>query len=183
MCRPKISNIRKACDKAGNATGVRSKVRIAAVNDVSTVPAPDVDTYVISSDIVMNPDVLGDATNQAGVFNEWEFSEIGSTYNFEPEGEEEDGFGTHVLTVFLPKMTAAKNLILDEAKGGKEFIVQFNDRNETPWLMGNTTVGATVTATPGTDINSRNGYNVVIRFRSAANLYEYTGALSIAADA
>lgn len=183
MCRPKISNIRKACDKAGNATGVRSKVRIAAVNDVSTVPAPDVDTYVISSDIVMNPDVLGDATNQVGVFNEWEFSEIGSTYSFEPEGEEEDGYGTHTLTMFLAKMSAEKNRILDEAKGGKEFIVQYNDRNEIPWLMGNTNVGATITATPGTDINSRNGYNVVIRFRSAANLYEYTGALSIAADA
>ena len=173
-------NIRKACDVAGNANGVRGTLSLSYVGDVLTVPAPDADTYDVTTDIVMEPDAGG--VGVAGVFYEWEFSEIGSTYSFEPEGEEEDSYGTHVLTMFLPKMTSAKNLILDQAKGGKEFVAVFNDRNETPWLVGTDKVGATVTATPGTDVNSRNGYNVVLRYRSARNLYRYTGALAIADD-
>lgn len=179
-CRPNLLNIRKACDIAGNANGVRGIVSLAYVGDVASIPAPTADTYNVDTDIVMLADAGG--VGIPGVFYEWEFSEIGSNYNFEQEGEDEDGYGTHILTMFLQRMTSAKNLVLDEAKGGKEFVVVFTDRNEVPWLIGNERFGATLTATPGTDVNGRNGYNVVIRFRSARNLYRYNGVLNVAAD-
>ncbi|MEL6140768.1 MAG: hypothetical protein AAFU67_04040 [Bacteroidota bacterium] len=186
-CRPNIDNIRKSCDKGGNAAGVRGTVRLAFVEDIQSIPDPDVNTYVISSDIVMVPDTRpiaeqGTGDPVPGTFNEWECSEIGSNYSFTEEGEAEDGFGVHTLTMFLPRMSAAKNKILDEARGGKEFVTSHNDRNEIPWLMGNLNGGATVVATPGTDINGRNGYNVVISWRAAQLLYRYNGAFSIEAD-
>lgn len=173
-CCPTLGNIQKACDDAaGNASGLKTKVYIACAEHVDSIPAA-VDG-AIATDIVMELDT---GEGSSGLFYEWAISKVGQSYTFEPEGEEEDGFGTHVLTFFIPKMTAEKSNILNGTRGGAEHQVIFRDGNALPWLMGDNDEGATISVVPST--NDRNGYTVTVRYRAAKLLPTYTGAIPTA---
>ena len=175
MASPTLANIKKSCsDAAGNASGLKTTVYIAAVSHVDSIPAAV--NGEIATDIVMEPDAGG--VGVAGLFYEWDISKVGQSYTFEPEGEEEDGFGTHVLAFFIPKMTAEKSNILNGSRGGCEHHVIFRDGNALPWLMGDNAEGATVSVVPST--NDRNGYTVTCRYRAAKLLPTYTGAIATA---
>lgn len=169
-CCPDLGTIQKACnDAAGNASGLKTKVYVACMDHITAIPAAT--AGVIATDITMSLDT---GEGSAGLFYEWEFSKINASYTFEPEGEAEDGFGTHVLSFFIPKMSAAKNVILNGVRGGAEHAIVFRDGNGTPFLMGDNDEGATIEVVPST--NDRNGYTITCRYRAAKLLPEYTGA-------
>lgn len=173
-CCATLASIQKACsDAAGNASGIKTKISIACVDHVESIPAAV--AGVITGPIVMKLDT---GSAQPGLFYEWGVSKTGGTYTFEPEGEEEDGFGTHVLTFFIPKMSAAKNVVLNGVRGGAEHIVIFQDGNAVPFIMGDMNEGATVAVVPST--NDRNGYTCTVRYRGAKLLDTYTGAIPTA---
>jgi hypothetical protein len=173
-CCTSLGNIEKICG-GGNAAGLRTKLYVACVDQVDTIPAADVDTFTISTDITMVADI-GDTT--PGLFYEINISKNNGTYTAENQGDDENPDYLHTLTFNVLKMTAGKNYILNGMAGG-EHIVVWKDRNDTQWLMGNLDEGATVQVTPNTA--DFNGYTLTITWRSSDLLYNYTGALSVAA--
>lgn len=182
-CKTRLKSIKNCADNAGgNANGLVKVLKVAFKGHVDQVPGPAAGTSLIESDIVMKPDVREQAeiaaapeTPVPGVFYDIDLSEIGLTYTAEEEGEGEDGNIVHTITGLVPKMSPEKNYILDGMRGGAEHIVQWTDRNRTPWLMGDDYEGATCTVVPQT--NDRNGYTLTIRWRTARLLYSYTGAI------
>ena len=182
-CKTRIAQIKRCQDNAGgNANGLVTTLKVAFKGHVDTVPAPDAGTSEITADIVMvtdtrDQDAIDAAPTEAvpGVFYDIDLSEVGLTYTAEEEGEAEDGNIVHTLTGVLPKMSYEKNYILDGMRGGAEHIIQFTDRNEKSWLMGDNFRGATITIVPQT--NDRNGYAITARWRTARLLYGYTGAI------
>lgn len=171
-CCTDLANIEKICG-GGNAAGVRTKVYVACLDQVDTIPAAT--AGIISTDITMVADI-GDGN--PGVFYEINISKLNSNYNVEELGDEENPDYRHTLTFTILKMTPGKNVVLNSLDGG-EVIGMFDDRNDYRWMMGDLKEGATFRALPQTgDVN---GYVCTLSWRSAKRLYNYTGALSVAA--
>lgn len=171
-CCANLANIEKLCG-GGNAAGMRTKLYITCVDQVSSIPAAT--AKVISSDITMVADV-GDGS--AGVFYEINISKNNQNYVGEPQGDDENPDYNHTLTFNILKMTAAKNVVIDTLNGA-ECIVIWYDRNGVPWIMGSLTEGASFQASPQT--NDINAYACTINWRSPQTLDSYTGTISAAA--
>jgi len=168
-CCTTLATIEKACG-GGNATGLRTKLYVACLEHVSAIPAADVDTHTISTDITMVADI-GDTT--PGVWFEWNISKVNANYSAERTGEGENVEYNHTLTVFMNKMDATKHHVLNGSIGS-ELLVVFTDRNGFPQLMGNLLEGATMVPVPQTE--GTNGYAVTFTWTSNELLYHYTGA-------
>jgi hypothetical protein len=173
-CCTSLANIEKVCG-GGNASGLRTKIQVACVDQVDTIPAAEADSMIVSDDITMVADI-GDTT--PGLFYEFNISKNNSSYTAENQGDEENPDYLHTLTFNILKMTPAKQHVLN-GLGGAEIICTFKDRNDYQWLMGQLDEGATMSVVPNT--NDINGYTCTITWRSPRLLYNYTGALSIAA--
>jgi len=173
-CCTTLGNIEKICG-GGNASGLRTKLYVACIDQVDTIPAPTADTFSIDTDITMVADI-GDTT--PGLFYELNISKNNASYSVEAQGDDENPDYLHTLTVNILKQDAAKNRILSGMAGG-EYIAVFKDRNDIQWLMGTLDEGSVVqVAVNNADLNA---YTLTITWRGSRLLYAYTGALSVAA--
>jgi hypothetical protein len=185
--RSKLANIKKSCETGGNSAGIVTELFVAPKEEVETIPAIDAATGLIDGEIVMVDDTRTAAEVTAGepaeavpgTFRQIDLSEVELGYTTEEVGEAEDGNINHIITGFLPKMSPAKNVILESLRGGRECIVKFTDRNRYPWLIGDTDEGMTFVITPTS--SPRNGYSIRGTAVGAKLLPSYTGALSVEA--
>lgn len=173
-CCVGLANIPKICG-GGNASGVRTKVRVACIDQVLTIPAAT--AGIIATDITMVTDT---GEGDPGKFIEINISKENAQYTAENQGTDENPDYLHTLTCNILKMTPSKNVVLN-ALDGSEVICGFTDRNAYTWLMGDLLEGATFSSTAQT--GDFNGYVVTITWRSPRKLPNYTGAFSIMADA
>lgn len=177
-CQTNLADIKLCTDSAGgNASGIVKTLKVAFLGHVATIPAAT--AGVISGDITMIADTRpiadqGTGTATPGLFYDIDCREEGLLYTTEEDGDAADGNMIHTITGRIPKMSAAKNHILDSLRGGNEHLVIFTDRNRFTQLMGDSFEGATFSVLPTTD---GNGYNITIRWRAARFLYGYTGAV------
>lgn len=167
-----MGNIESLCG-GGNASGLRTIIKIACKDQVETIPAAA--DGIISTDITMVAD-RGDGS--PGSFFEINISRDNATYTVENLGTEENPDFEHTLNFNILKMTPGKNVKLD-AMNGSETILTFSDRNDYEWLMGNLKEGASFVALPQT--NDFNGYVCTAKWRSNHKLYNYTGNIVIPA--
>lgn len=169
---PAIGNIEENCG-GGNAAGVRTRLDFALVSHVESIAAAT--DHVISGNITLKADI-GDAS--PGVANYLIASAVGGSYTAEPQGEAEDGDYLHTLTLVVPKMTPAKQKVMNAASG-KQVVASFTDRNDYTWLIGNLKEGATMAIRPAS--NDRNGYTITLTWRAGQLLYNFTGSFAAAA--
>lgn len=169
-CCTDLATIEKTCG-GGNSNGLRTTIYVACTEHISAIAAAT--NHVISTDITMVADT---GSGSPGVFYEWAISKVGASYTAEPQGEAEDGDYLHTLSVFIRKMDATKQHILNSVIGG-EYVVGFTDRNDLTWLLGNLTEGAQIAINPAT--NDRNGYTLTITWNGPQLLYNYTGTFSV----
>jgi len=162
-CCADLADLLRICNE-GNAAGLYSDIQIICRKDVDVIPAA-VDN-VIATDITVKVD------KQWFLF---EASNVQGSYTSTPEGDSDGYTNNHVLTLFFPKMSAARSNVLGNMRG--EYIVAFTDRNDFTQLMGDLKSGAEMKVTPQTE--GKNGYAVEFMWKSKDLLPGYTGAFTV----
>ena len=172
-CCASLADIAKECG-GGNSPGLKQKVYLACVDEITTIPAPDASSHLISTDLTMRAADAGPPEITAGTFKEFAISRGNSSLGSEPQGEDENVSNLVTMNFFISKQTATKAYILNALHGG-EFIFIAPDRNGQLRLIGELDNGCLVRVTEQT--NDVNGYNVEVTWEGNYTPYFYTGAI------
>jgi hypothetical protein len=164
-CCASLGAIARQCG-GGNAARINSKIYVACVDDITTIPARDTDTHVISTDITM------EATK---VFFEWNLAKTENGYRAEPEGDTEFVTINHTLTGLVPKLSPAITYIFNGLIGG-EFVVIFQDKNDQQRILGNLSDACIIRVVESAE--DRNAYEVTIEWQDNEYALYYTGAIA-----
>jgi len=172
-CCVSLADIAKECG-GGNSPGLKQKVYVACVDEITTIPAPGAGTHEISTDLVMRAYDAGPPEVLAGTFKEFNISRGNSSMGSEPQGEDENVSNLVTINFLISKQAANKAYILNGMHGG-EFIFLVPDRNGNMRLVGELDDGCNVRVTEQT--NDVNGYNVEVTWEGNHLPYFYTGAI------
>lgn len=170
-CCAGLATIEKECG-GGNRPGLKNFFYIACIDEVVTIPAPDANTHLVSTDIAMRAADAGPPAITAGTFKKFAISKINSNLTVEPVGEGENISYKCTMSCFINKITSGKTYILNNTTGG-EFIIIAKDANGEQLIIGELENGATVKA--GMQTNDANGYPVTIEWDTPIHPYHYTG--------
>lgn len=173
-CCTGLATIEKACG-GGNTPGLKTKIYVACVDEVATIPAVDASSLIVSTDITMRAADAGPPAIAAGTFKEWSISKINGTWTVEAVGEGENISYNVTVNAFINKISASKSYILNSATGG-EFIVIAEDKNGQKRLVGDIDDGCSIKV--GEQTNDANGYPVVIEWTVNHLPYFYTGSIT-----
>jgi hypothetical protein len=172
-CGASLAAIEKTC--GGNSPGLKTYLYIAHKSEVTAIPDPDTGTLTVSGDMTMRAADAGPPEVLAGTFKRWEISKGGSSYESNPEGEDENVNNVVTVKAFMNKLEDAKSYILDQAHGG-EYIVLAPDRNGQLRIIGDLEEGCTIRTKEQT--NDKNGYDLTIEWESVHLPYYYTGTIT-----
>lgn len=152
-----------------NEAGVKS-IHLIAEDDLTfPLPAVDVDTRTISTDVV-----LVDATT-AG-FEEWTFLEETAQHT---ENSNDNGGFDHTLELVIPKDSAIKRYVFAAMAGGCcKFAAIYTDNNGVQKLIDGLSFRRDYATGLGGQQNDRNQYT--LRFtKSGGAAYVYTGSIPV----
>lgn len=173
-CCETMGNIARRCG-GGNKPGLKKKFHITCVDEITTIPAADADTHVISDDITMRASAVGPPAVTAGTFKVWNISMRDSSYIAEPQGDDENGSWLVTVKAFINKLDAATTYVLNGIAGG-EYVLLVPDGNGEIRLIGELDNGCMVKTKEQT--NDKNGYELTITWETNHLPYYYTGAIT-----
>lgn len=172
-CCVTLGTIEKMCG-GGNPAGLKTKLYVACLDDIATIPARDdyatddsLQPHTITADIVM------EATK---VFFEFNFSKTGHSYTITPEGEAEFVSNNAEIVITIPKLSPLSTYILNGMQGG-EFVVLATDKNGQRRIIGDLEEGMSVTVQEAT--NDQNAYTVTFSLSMSELPLFYTGVIPV----
>lgn len=161
-----LAEIAKACIDAG--LGISTTIEIIEAASVTSIPAPDVGTHTVSTDIVVDTGAR------------WYPWKIGGAAEFNSTAKGTKGNQTfnNVLTVFIPVSRDAVDKVINDLLNG-EFVIRFGTITGEKRLMG--TEFSPVMIAEGGIIeaisNETNGVTVTFE-NTGKTPFFYTGAVS-----
>lgn len=166
-----IGNIEKKCKEVA-APGLKSKLYITCFDEVATIPAADVDTHTIATDITMRAADAGPPVIEAGTFGSWNYSQKDQTW--ESEQDEESKVWNTTVQVFIPSLSGIKSGVVNNL-GQEASIVITLDKQGNKRIVGSVDEPCDITIKE--QYTPKNGYIVTIKWQSSHSPYFYTGAI------
>lgn len=170
-CAATLANIEKACG-GGNAAGLTTKLQLAWIDDVATIPARD--NYPTTG---APHTISGNITMASGkTFKEWNFSESDQEYSVVPEGDDEFITFLTTLKVRIPKVSPLTSYILNGGIGA-QYVVINKDKNKRQYINGDKDQG--MSFRPEMTVVEKNSYVVTFQLRSKEMPLFYTGTIPV----
>lgn len=165
-----VKTIASAC-ASNNASGLKPVLYVTTEPEVDAIPAATAE--LVSGDITMTAADAGPPEVLEGTFKRWDLSKVASKLIFDcvQVGDSDSGAHQTTVTVYIPKMTAAR---VDAMYGGCDFIILVTDMNGALRIVGAKENGATINRQQ-TINDGANGVTVIFTWLSAHSPYFYTG--------
>lgn len=148
-----------------------ASVYVAEHAHLTSIPAADVDTKTVSSDIVM------DASQ---VFQTWKTSEENAVLSYEAIGQKGSGIFRNFFTVYIPGATRDEVLRASEAVLNDDFVLIIPDTNNELVILGTEQSPARIPSGGIQGVKDGENDGVTITFENFGPLpLRYTGSIPL----